>query len=53
LRQSLLMSSGSFDIFFFRPISGVIMLIAIILLTMPLLHSFNRMMRLQVSRWPL
>ena len=53
LRQSLLMSSGSFDIFFFRPISGVIMLIAIILLTMPLLHLFNRMMRLQVSRWPL
>jgi putative tricarboxylic transport membrane protein len=53
LRQSLLMSSGSFDIFFFRPISGVIMLIAIILLTMPLLHSFNRMMRLQISRWPL
>ena len=53
LRQSLLMSSGSFDIFFFRPISGVIMLIAIILLTMPLLHSFNRLMRLQVSRWPL
>ena len=53
LRQSLLMSSGSFDIFFFRPISGVIMLIAIILLTMPLLHSFNRMMRREVSRWPL
>jgi putative tricarboxylic transport membrane protein len=53
LRQSLLMSSGSFDIFFFRPISGVIMLIAIILLTMPLLHSFNRLMRLQISRWPL
>ena len=53
LRQSLLMSSGSFDIFFFRPISGVIMLIAIILLTMPLLNSFNRMMRRQISRWPL
>jgi putative tricarboxylic transport membrane protein len=53
LRQSLLMSSGSFDIFFFRPISGVIMLIAVILLTMPLLHSFNRMMRYKSSRWPL
>ena len=53
LRQSLLMSSGSFGIFFFRPISGVIMLMAIILLTMPLLHSFNRMMRRKASRWPL
>jgi putative tricarboxylic transport membrane protein len=53
LRQSLLMSSGSFDIFFFRPISGVIMLIAIILLTMPFLHTLNRIMRRKVSRWPL
>ncbi len=53
LRQSLLMSSGSFEIFFFRPISGAIMLIAIILLTMPLLHSLNRKIRRQISNWPL
>ncbi|NQV46370.1 MAG: tripartite tricarboxylate transporter permease [Rhodospirillaceae bacterium] len=53
MRQSLLMSSGSFDIFFFRPISGVIMVIAIILLILPMLHSFNRMMRHRASRWPL
>lgn len=53
LRQSLLMSSGSFDIFLLRPISGVITAIAIILLLMPLIKSFNTMMRRQMSRWPL
>jgi putative tricarboxylic transport membrane protein len=53
LRQSLLMSSGSFDIFFSRPISGVIMVIAVILLFMPLINTFNSMMRRQMSRWPL
>lgn len=53
MRQSLLMSSGSFEIFFFRPISGTIMVIAIILLILPLLHSFNKMMRHRASRWPL
>ena len=53
LRQSLLMSSGSFDIFFSRPISGVIMVIAVILLFMPLKNTFNSIMRRQISRWPL
>lgn len=53
MRQSLLMSSGSFDIFFFRPISGTIMVIAIFLLILPMLHSFNKMMRHRASRWPL
>ena len=36
LRQPLIVSSGSFDIFFVRPISGPIMIIAIILLLLPL-----------------
>ena len=53
LRQSLLMSSGSFDIFFSRPISGVIMVIAVILLFMPLINRFNSIMRRQISIWPL
>ncbi len=53
LRQSLLMSSGSFDIFFSRPISGVIMVIAVILLFMPLINTFNSIMRRQISIWPL
>jgi putative tricarboxylic transport membrane protein len=53
MRQSLLMSSGSFDIFFFRPISGSIMVIALTLLVLPLLKSFNLIMRHRASRWPL
>ncbi len=35
LRQSLLISGGSFSIFFTRPIAGSIMVIALILLAMP------------------
>jgi putative tricarboxylic transport membrane protein len=53
MRQSLLMSSGSFEIFFFRPISGCIMAIAVILLLMPLINSFNNKMRRKISSWPL
>ncbi|MBW1751974.1 MAG: tripartite tricarboxylate transporter permease [Deltaproteobacteria bacterium] len=37
VRQSLLMSSGSFKIFFTRPASAVIMIIALLLFTAPLL----------------
>ena len=37
-RQSLIMSSGSFDIFFSRPISGSIMIVAILLLLLPLFN---------------
>jgi putative tricarboxylic transport membrane protein len=37
-RQSLIMSSGSFDIFFTRPISGSIMVVAILLLLLPIFH---------------
>ena len=53
MRQSLLMSSGSFEIFFFRPISGSIMVIAMILLCMPLVKTINKTMRRKVSSWPL
>ena len=37
-RQSMIMSSGSFDIFFSRPISGSIMVVAILLLLLPLFN---------------
>ena len=37
-RQSLIMSSGSFDIFFTRPISGSIMIVAILLLFLPVIN---------------
>ena len=35
LRQSLLISGGSFSIFFTRPIAGLIMIVALILLALP------------------
>ena len=40
LRQSLLISSGSFSIFFTRPFAAVFMVIAFILLALPLLKIF-------------
>ena len=45
LRQSLIISSGSFDIFFIRPISGPIMLVAIVLLLLPLLNIIWKKVR--------
>ncbi len=45
LRQSLLMSGGEIEIFFTRPIAGVIMVIAIILLFMPLYPIIKRRIR--------
>jgi putative tricarboxylic transport membrane protein len=42
LRQSLLMSKGSFTIFFTRPISGVTMGIAFLLLLSNLLPYFKK-----------
>ena len=45
LRQSLLVSSGDVSIFFTRPISGPIMIIALILLFLPLFQLIWRRMR--------
>ncbi len=42
LRQSLLMSGGDFAIFFTRPYSGPIMVIAIVLLALPLIRHLVR-----------
>jgi putative tricarboxylic transport membrane protein len=44
MRQSLIMEQGSFAIFFTRPISGTIMVIAIILLLWPLVRVIRRRM---------
>lgn len=48
LRQSLIISSGSFDIFFIRPISGTIMVVAIVLLLLPLVNLVWRRARTRV-----
>lgn len=45
LRQSLLFSGGDFSIFFTRPISGVIMVIAIILILLPLFKLIRDRLR--------
>jgi putative tricarboxylic transport membrane protein len=42
LRQSLLMSHGSFSIFFTRPISLIQMIVAILLLALPLIPGFKK-----------
>ncbi len=45
LRQSLLMSSGDFSIFFTRPYSGPIMIAAIVLLLLPALQPLWKRLR--------
>ena len=52
LRQSLIVSSGSFDIFFVRPISGPIMIIAIILLLLPLFRIILNRVKARTSDRP-
>ena len=52
LRQSLIVSSGSFDIFFVRPISGPIMIIAIILLLLPLFRTILNRVKARTSGRP-
>jgi len=42
LRQSLLMSHGSFGIFFTRPIASVFMIIGIVLFLLPMLPFIKR-----------
>jgi putative tricarboxylic transport membrane protein len=42
LRQSLLISSGSFSIFFTRPFSAVFMVIAVVLLLLPVVSIIRR-----------
>jgi putative tricarboxylic transport membrane protein len=42
LRQSLLLSHGSFSIFFTRPVSAILMIAAILLLILPNLPWWKR-----------
>ena len=55
MRQSLLISNGSFGIFFERPIAAVISIIAIVLLTLPLITHIRSQLqkRYPTSRNPL
>ena len=48
MRQSLILSDGSFSIFFNRPISGPIMIIALVLILLPVLNW----LRVSVLRRP-
>ncbi len=50
LRQSLMISHGSFAIFFTRPIAGVITVIALILLVMPLYPVIKRRLAARTAR---
>ncbi len=50
MRQSLLMSHGEFGIFFSRPISGPIMLVAILLFLLPLLKMLKDRIRKPATR---
>ena len=53
LRQSLLISNGDFTVFFTRPISGPIMIIAIILLILPVLKPLkNKLFAKDNSKTP-
>ena len=45
MRQSLIIGHGSFDIFFSRPISGTIMVIAIVLFALPLIKVLRTRLR--------
>ncbi|MEE8606238.1 MAG: tripartite tricarboxylate transporter permease [Nitrospiraceae bacterium] len=53
MRQSLLISGGSFSVFFVRPIAGAITVMAILLLALPLLKVIRDWVRTRVSKRPL
>jgi len=50
LRQSLIMGDGSFGIFFTRPISAVVMVLALFLFGMPAIKAIQGKIRLRSSR---
>jgi putative tricarboxylic transport membrane protein len=50
MRQSLIMSHGSFAIFFTRPIAGTISVIALLLLVLPIIKFVRGSLRGRVSR---
>jgi putative tricarboxylic transport membrane protein len=53
MRQSLIISSGSFAIFFNRPIAGTISVIAIVVFALPLFKTARNLIRNRVSQRPL
>jgi len=53
MRQSLIISSGSFAIFFNRPIAGTISVMAIMVFTLPLFRTVRNFIKNRVSQRPL
>ncbi len=53
MRQSLIISSGSFTIFFNRPIAGTISVMAIMVFTLPLFRTVRNFIKNRVSQRPL
>ena len=49
LRQSLMLSGGDFSVFFTRPVSAVLMVMAILVLVGPLLGAMTRAVRASMS----
>jgi putative tricarboxylic transport membrane protein len=52
MRQSLLISNGSFSVFFVRPIAGTISAFAILLFALPLLKTIKSLISRRVSDSP-
>lgn len=50
MRQSLLISGGTFSVFFVRPIAGTISVMAIVLLVLPLLKVIRNRVRTRVTK---
>ncbi len=53
MRQSLIISSGSFAIFFNRPIAGTISVMAIVVFTLPLFKTIKNLIKNRVPQRPL
>ncbi|MDP7241498.1 MAG: tripartite tricarboxylate transporter permease, partial [Rhodospirillales bacterium] len=53
MRQTLISSHGDIMEFFVRPISGTIMVVALILIFLPLVNVLRNMVRHRISKTPL
>ena len=53
MRQTLIGSHGDISEFFVRPISGTIMVVALILIFLPLVNVLRKMVRHRISKTPL
>ena len=53
MRQTLIGSHGDITVFFVRPISGTIMVVALILIFLPLVNVLRKIVRHRISKAPL